>query len=141
MVPAPAVSSDASELLEPPEGLRAGNERKQNGVEPLERPAPTPPDAFIAGRPGSARTLLLMNSHASSLSVLSVSVLASTVTMSRRLPNWKMNVVSLPAIVEAGRVERAPSATALRMLQHIQQLCVGSSAFLQASTGPHRSND
>lgn len=44
-------------------------------------------------------TLVLMKSHAKSFNDLSVNVLAGTVTMSRKLPNWKRNAISGPAIV------------------------------------------
>ena len=40
-----------------------------------------------------------MKSHAKSFNDLSVNVLAGTVTMSRKLPNWKRNAISGPAIV------------------------------------------
>lgn len=44
-------------------------------------------------------TLVLMNSHAKSLSVFNVRTLAATETASRMLPNWNRNVTSGPSIM------------------------------------------
>uniref|UniRef100_A0A182PZV2 Uncharacterized protein n=1 Tax=Anopheles farauti TaxID=69004 RepID=A0A182PZV2_9DIPT len=146
MVPAPAVSSDASELLEPPDGLRAGRTAAVMDDRSPPLPPPPPPadperfvvelakndtqltvgrehnldERFVHDVGGGRHHLqhvvrvvvvaeqqqplrqpvqpILRDLYASSLSVLSVSALDSTVVMSRRFPNWKINVISSPAI-------------------------------------------